>query len=231
MLDRRTLLKLIATGTAFTFIPSSLILAKTKGKRYAMVIDVRKCTGCLSCTVNCTIENCTLPGVFRTEVSQFTIEGEGGASVVSLPHQCNHCDKPSCVTVCPVKATYKRPEDGIVVIDYDKCIHCMACTKACGYGARKPDPTHKNPPEKCNFCIHRVEAGLLPACVESCIGGARFFGDLNDPESEVYQLIKSNKTAVLLNEQGTGPNIYYIGLPEPFEAQKALKVLSTDWQR
>ena len=118
-----------------------------------------------------------------------------------------------------------------MVIDYDKCIHCMNCTKACAYGARKPDPAHKNPPEKCNFCIHRLDEGLLPVCVESCIGGARTFGDLNDENSEVYQLIKNNKPYVLLESAGTKPNIFYIGLPENFEDKKWLQADFKNWQR
>ena len=231
MLDRRTLLKLIASGTAFTAVSPQVVLAKTPGKHYAMVFDVRKCTGCLSCTVNCSIENQTEPGRERTVVNQLSLKNDDGAAMIALPNQCNHCENPTCVKACPVKATYKRPEDGIVVIDYDKCIHCMNCTKACAYGARKPDPAHKNPPEKCNFCIHRLDEGLLPVCVESCIGGARTFGDLNDENSEVYQLIKNNKPYVLLESAGTKPNIFYIGLPENFEDKKWLQADFKNWQR
>lgn len=231
MIERRTLLKLIASGCLFKIVSSEAVLAKTPGKRYAMVFDVRKCTGCLSCTVNCSIENNTEPGRERTVVSQLSFKNAGNISMIALPNQCNHCEEPSCVKVCPVKATYKRPEDGIVVIDYDKCIHCMSCTKACAYGARKADPEHKNPPEKCNFCIHRLQDGLLPVCVESCIGGARYFGDLNDEKSEVHQLIKNNKTYVLLESAGTGPNIYYIGLPEKFSDAQWLFNDTKQWQR
>lgn len=232
MLDRRTLLKLIASGTAFSAVSSQAVLsAKTPGKRYAMVFDVRKCTGCLSCTVNCSIENQTQPGRERTVVTQLSLTSDEGPAVIALPNQCNQCEDPSCVKACPVKATFKRPEDGIVVIDYDRCIHCMNCVKACPYGARKEDPERKNPPEKCNFCIHRLNEGLLPACVESCIGGARYFGDLNDENSVVSQLIKNNKTYVLLESAGTHPNIFYIGLPEKFEDKKWLSADSKEWQR
>lgn len=231
MIDRRTLLKLIASGGAFKLVSSEAVLAKTPGKRYAMVFDVRKCTGCLSCTVNCSIENQTEPGRERTLVSQLTVSNGEKVSMIALPNQCNQCEEPSCVKVCPVKATYKRQEDGIVVIDYDKCIHCMSCTKACPYGARKADPEHKVPPEKCNFCIHRLQDGLLPVCVESCIGGARYFGDLNDESSEVCQLIKNHKTYVLLKSAGTKPNIYYIGLPEKFSDLQWLFNDAKQWQR
>ena len=135
---------MMAAGTAFTLIPSAQLLAKTPGKRYAMVFDVRRCTGCLSCTVSCAMENKTPVGRSRTDVSQVTVTGKSfGSAVLPMPHQCNHCDNPPCVAVCPAKATYKRPEDGIVVIDYNKCIHCQACTKACPYGARKADPEFK----------------------------------------------------------------------------------------
>lgn len=231
LINRRVLLELAAAGTAFTLVPSAQLLAKTPGKRYAMVFDVRKCTGCLSCTVNCSIENNVPEGRARTAVNQWTVVTKNGAAAIGMPNQCNHCDNPPCVQVCPAKATYKREEDGIVVIDYDKCIHCQACVAACPYGARKKDPEFKNPPEKCNFCIHRLKEGLLPACVESCIGGARVFGDLNDPESEVYKLVKENKVYALLAEAGTKPNIFYIGLPEGIDDKAKLELKATDWQR
>lgn len=220
-----------AGGAVFTVVPSAQLLAATPGKRYAMVFDVRRCTGCLSCTVNCSIENNTPAQRARTEVNQMTVKSDRGYAVVAFPHQCNHCKNPPCVKVCPVGATYKRKEDGIVVIDYDKCIHCQACVPACPYGERKIDPERKNPPEKCNFCIHRVEQGLLPACVESCIGKARVFGDLNDPKSKIYKLVKENKVYALLPKFGTEPSIYYIGLSEVFDDKATLELKSTDWQR
>jgi Fe-S-cluster-containing dehydrogenase component len=134
------------------------------------------------------------------------------------------------VKVCPAKATWKREEDGVVVIDYTKCIHCNACVAACPYGARKGDETHRKPPEKCNFCVHRLEQGLLPACVETCIGRARVFGDLNDPKSEVSRLVRENKVYRLGESWGTKPNILYIGLPE-INDREMLRIKSTDWQR
>lgn len=230
-MDRRSLLKLAAGGAVFTWVPSAELLAKTPGKRYAMIFDVRRCTGCLSCTVSCAVENRTEPGRERTEVAQMTVRTKTGEAVVAFPHQCNHCGNPPCVQVCPVKATYKRREDGIVVIDWTKCIHCMACVAACPYGARKADPEKRNPPEKCNFCIHRVEEGLLPACVETCIGKARVFGDLNDPESEVAQLVRDNKVYALLDGLGTKPSIFYIGLPDNLDENTFLELSPTDWQR
>ena len=223
---------MMAGGMTLTFVPSAEILAKTKGKRYGMVFDVRRCTGCLSCTVNCSMENRIGDARRRTTVGQVELRGPtGGEAVISMPRQCNHCSNPPCVQVCPTKATYKSSEDGLVVIDYDRCIHCMNCVPACPYGARQPDSSHKTPPEKCNFCIHRLQAGLLPACVESCIGHARIFGDLNDPTSEIYKVISSSKTYALLTRHGTKPNIFYIGLPDSVKDEVLLKLDSNDWQR
>ncbi|MCI5851803.1 MAG: 4Fe-4S dicluster domain-containing protein [Sutterellaceae bacterium] len=231
MIDRRTLLKLVAGGAAFTLVPSGELLAKTSGKRYAMVFDVRRCTGCLSCTVNCAMEHGIEDGRMRTVVGQVAVKGRSSEAVISMPRQCNHCDNPPCVKACPVKATWKRAEDGIVVIDYDKCIHCMNCVPACPYGARSADPDKKTPPEKCNFCIGRLEAGLLPACVESCIGHARIFGDLNDPKSEISRVVRENRVYALLTKEGTKPNIFYVGLPESIDDRAMLSLDSRDWQR
>lgn len=231
MINRRTLLKVAGTGMTFALVSPSEIFAKTSGKHYVMVFDVRRCTGCISCTVSCTLENKTPVGRNRTDVVQVpVVDAKGNVKTLPLPHQCNQCDNPPCVAVCPVKATYKRPEDGIVVIDYDKCIHCQACTTACPYGARKKDPEMKNPPEKCNFCIHRLEAGLLPACVETCIGHARLIGDVNDPDSEVARILKKEKAYRLLASSGTNPNIYYIGLPQ-VDDKKLLNTSAVAWQR
>ncbi|GIU19937.1 MULTISPECIES: 4Fe-4S dicluster domain-containing protein [unclassified Shewanella] len=231
MLNRRSLLKMAVGTTALTLIPTAKLLAQTPGKRLAMVFDVRRCTGCISCSVSCSIENQVPMGRGRTKVSQCAIEHSEGISTLSVPHQCNHCKNPTCVEVCPAKATYKRPEDGIVVIDYDKCIHCQRCVTACPYGARIKDPKRKAPPEKCNFCIHRLEQGLLPACVETCIGEARIFGDLNDPNSTIAKLVSENDVYGMLPANGNLPNILYIGLPTPSDDKKILKLSPLDWQR
>ncbi|WP_417348947.1 4Fe-4S dicluster domain-containing protein [Ferrimonas sp.] len=231
MLDRRSLLKMAAGSAALTLIPSTSLLAQTQGKRMAMVFDVRRCTGCLSCSVSCSIENQVPEGRARTRVTQSSVETADGVATLAVPNQCNHCEKPSCVEVCPKNATYKRPEDGIVVIDYDKCIHCQRCVKACPYGARRKDPKYKTAPEKCNFCVHRLEQGLLPACVETCIGEARVFGDLNDPNSEVAKLVRDNKVYGMLPESGNLPSILYIGLPQPSDDKKILKLNHLEWQR
>lgn len=233
ILNRRTLLQAVASGTVLMHIPSAQLLAKSKTntKHYVMVVDVRRCTSCLSCTVSCSIENKVPEGRARTAVPHVLAMTNKGCSTLAMPVLCNHCDNPPCVSVCPAKATWKREEDGIVVIDYNKCIHCMQCVPACPYGARKADTTHQNPPEKCNFCIHRVTEGLLPACVETCIGEARVFGDLNDPKSEVYRLVKTNKLYAMLKDANTKPNVLYIGLPDWIDDKAILSMDATQWQR
>ena len=127
-----------------------------------------------------------------------------------LPRLCNHCDDPPCVDVCPVNATWQR-EDGIVVIDQETCIGCKYCIQACPYDMRYINPL-TNTADKCDFCLQRVSKGLKPACVATCIGGARIFGDLNDPDSEVSKLVASEPVQVLKPEFGTEPQVFYINL-------------------
>jgi len=126
-----------------------------------------------------------------------------------LPRLCNHCSKPQCVDVCPTGATWKRKEDGIVVVDPDICIGCKYCLQACPYDARFINPV-TGAADKCDFCQHRVEKGLEPSCVNACIGGARIFGDLNDPSSKISRMIAKNPVTVLRQEMGTEPNVFYI---------------------
>ncbi len=139
---------------------------------------------------------------------------------------CNHCEKPPCVRVCPTKATFKR-KDGIVTMDYHRCIGCRFCMAACPFGARSfnfrdPRPfikeadKNKNYPtrmrgvvEKCNFCVERLHKGLLPACVEKS-DGAMVFGDLNDPDSKVRKLLRHKFAIRRKHELGTYPGVYYI---------------------
>jgi Fe-S-cluster-containing dehydrogenase component len=206
--------------------------------KWGMVIDLRKCVGCETCTVSCKAENRTPPGV---SYNQVFIEEEGtfpNVSRTNIPRPCMHCDKPPCASVCPVRATYKA-DNGIVVQDADRCIGCRYCMVACPYGARTFDfgenydemlgyeevtsPEHgmdrgkrkegKAPVgtvRKCNFCFHRLERGEEPACVETCIGDARYFGDLNDPESTVSKLANSSRAFRLKEEYGTEPRVYYL---------------------
>ena len=190
------------------------------GKRYGMLVDMRKCIGCQSCTVSCSLENQPPVGQFRTTVLQYeVVPDQGQAAMVMLPRLCNHCDNPPCVPVCPVQATFQR-EDGIVLVDNERCVGCAYCVQACPYDARFINHETQTA-DKCTFCEHRLEVGLLPACVESCVGGARIIGDLNDPDSAISRLMAENKAdiKVLKPEMKTDPHVYYIGLPDAFVHQ------------
>ncbi|MFC2005618.1 sulfate reduction electron transfer complex DsrMKJOP subunit DsrO [Chloroflexota bacterium] len=199
--------------------------------RYGMVIDLQRCIGCHACTVACKVEHYTGPGIFWCRVSDDEVGTYPLVSRHFLPKLCMHCQNPPCVEVCPTGASYQR-EDGIVLIDYDKCVGCGYCIVACPYGARYNSREMKGyfgaeltpqeeigynqhqlgVSEKCTFCVHRVEMGEEPACVRVCPTNARIFGDLEDSNSEVSQLIRSKHGFQLLPELGTEPAVYY--LPE-----------------
>lgn len=188
-----------------------------EGARWGMLIDLRKCIGCQACTVSCSLENQPPVGQFRTTVHQYEVTGENGMpEMLMLPRLCNHCDDPPCVPVCPVQATFQR-DDGIVLVDNERCVGCGYCVQACPYDARFINKETQTA-DKCTFCEHRLEVGLLPACVESCVGGARVIGDLNDPDSEISQLMEENldDLKVLKPNMRTDPHVFYIGLPDEF---------------
>ncbi len=210
-------------------------------RRWAMVIDQQKCVGCSACTVACKSENKLPPGVVYRPVLEEEIGNYPNVSRRFTPRPCMQCDNPPCVGVCPVGATYKRP-DGIVEIDYERCIGCRYCITACPYSARTFDSgdyyTKGTPklqayetlpsPEygkkwirtggespvgnvrKCQFCLHRLEAGMLPACTVTCIGSATFFGDANDANSLVSELLARGNSVQLKAEMGTKPKTYYL---------------------
>lgn len=226
---RRGFLKeMLGLGAAMTVIPIKPVNAAIgdqpprrpgmPGKRYGMLVDLRKCIGCQACTVSCSLENQAPIGQFRTTVLQYEVNlpEEDQAAMLSLPRLCNHCDNPPCVPVCPVQATFQR-EDGIVLVDSDRCVGCAYCVQACPYDARFINKETKTA-DKCTFCEHRLEVGLLPACVESCVGGARVIGDLNDPNSEISRRMAENKDKIktLKPDQNTNPYVFYIGLPDEF---------------
>ena len=178
--------------------------------RYAMVIDVRKCIGCHSCSVSCKMENSIAFGAFRSWVN---IDERGDYPRVKrhfLPRLCNHCQNPPCTPGCSVKATFYNEADGRVVINRDRCIGCGYCIEACPYAARFASPT-VHTADKCDFCEHLLAIGEKPACVKNCLGQCRIFGDLDDPNSEVVKLLAENPVQVLRPELGTSPKVYYIG--------------------
>ena len=182
------------------------------GHRWAMVVDLLKCIGCQACTVSCIHENAVPEGSFRTIVSTYEVSDGKTTAMVMLPRLCNHCADAPCIPVCPVGATWQQP-DGIVVVDANTCVGCAYCVQACPYDARFINHATQKA-DKCTFCNHRVAAGLLPACVESCVGGARIFGDLNDPESAVSKIVAKGETKVLKPELGTAPHVFYLGLDD-----------------
>ena len=189
------------------------------GKRYGMLVDIRRCIGCQACTVSCSMENLPPLGQFRTTVLQYEVDTKvQGAppAMVSLPRLCNHCDNPPCVPVCPVQATFQRT-DGVVLVDNERCVGCGYCVQACPYDARFINHETQTA-DKCTFCEHRLEVGLLPACVESCVGGARVIGDLNDASSSAAQMLKDNAADIKVLKPGmaTAPHVFYIGLPDEF---------------
>lgn len=177
--------------------------------RYGMVVDVRKCMGCHTCTVACKTENDVPPGVWRTWVRIIEKGTYPNVTRSFLPVFCNQCENPICLQNCPVMATWQR-EDGIVMVDPHRCIGCKYCIASCPYDVRHVDPYRKIV-RKCHFCYHRLDAGLLPSCVQSCPSNALTIGNLNDPNSEVSKLIAENPVHVLKPEMGTKPRVFYIG--------------------
>jgi Fe-S-cluster-containing dehydrogenase component len=199
-------------------------------KALGLVIDLDTCVGCQACAVNCKEWNTggyAAPltdirpydhdpmGVWFNRVHAFEA-GEGARSrTVHFPRSCLHCAEPACVTVCPTGASYKRPEDGIVLVDESLCIGCKLCSWACPYGAREYDQT-EGVMKKCTLCIDRIyndnlpEIDRTPACVATCPAGARHFGDLGDPESDVSKLVAARGGYDLMPEMGYRPVNKYL---------------------
>lgn len=187
-------------------------VSRTPGMQYIRVLEMRQ-------------------GGFNLETSDHqynppTVPEEGR---FYMPVQCHQCDKPPCTKVCPVEATWKEP-DGVVVVDYNWCIGCRYCEAACPYWARRFNFTAPKLPaeeinpatqylsnrprsvgvmEKCTFCLHRTREGRYPACMEACPTGARAFGNLYDPDSEIRYILKVKRVFVLKEEVGTEPNFFY----------------------
>ncbi|MDP6509635.1 MAG: 4Fe-4S dicluster domain-containing protein [Dehalococcoidia bacterium] len=197
--------------------------------RYVMVIDLKRCIGCYGCQIACKSENATPPGVFWARVLKQEAGKFPNVRRSSLPLLCMHCQDPACQQVCPTGATTKS-DNGIVEVDSDECVGCRYCMMACPYGARYFNAKERsyfgqglneyekvgypNHPTgvvgKCDFCRHRLEKKLEPACVANCMARARYFGDVDDPNSEVSHLIREKRGQQLHPELGTDPSVYYL---------------------
>jgi Fe-S-cluster-containing dehydrogenase component len=175
----------------------------------AFVLDQRACIGCHACTVACKVEHGVELGVFRTWVKYVETGTFPDADRHFSVLRCNQCTDAPCVEICPVTALYKR-EDGIVDFDPDRCIGCKACMNACPYDALYIEP-HSHTAAKCNFCAHRVDQGMQPACEVVCPTDAIISGDLDDPDSPVSRILAVTEHKVRAPEQGTGPNVFYLG--------------------
>jgi len=192
----------------------------------ALVIDLNVCVGCHACVTSCKEWNTSGPagpmgderpygedpsGTFFNRVQTFEV----GTQTVHFPKSCLHCEDPPCVPVCPTGASYKRAEDGIVLVDYDKCIGCKYCAWACPYGVRELDEQQKVM-KKCTLCVDRITDAALPAaerkpaCVLACPTNARLFGDVHDPDSVVSRAIREQGGYALMPEWGTQPANHYL---------------------
>jgi len=214
--------------------------------KLGLVIDLDTCVGCHACVVSCkgwNTENYGAPladedpygadpvGTFLNRVHSYEVQpDEGAAQLVHFPKSCLHCEDAPCVTVCPTGASYKRVEDGIVLVNETDCIGCGLCAWACPYGAREMDVAEKVM-KKCTLCVDRIynenlpEEDRVPACVRTCPAGARHFGDLGDPGSDVSRLVAEREGFDLMPEQGTKPVNKYLP-PRPRDAEPEYDILA-----
>jgi len=228
--------------SAFKFLsPAEVKAAIGDDKvRWGFLVDTTKCVGCGFCVKACKKEN-EIPyaaAVTRTWVERYVITKDDKthadspmgakdgftspkireeeinpddiAKAFFVPKLCNQCETPACVQVCPVGATYQT-QDGVVLIDRKWCIGCGYCIMACPYGVRFFHPKYKVA-DKCNFCYQRITKGMKTACVQACPFGARQMGNLKDKDDPVTQRIMNERVAVLKDEYGTKPQVFYIGL-------------------
>ncbi len=180
--------------------------------KYGFVIDNRKCIGCHACTTACKSEHDVPVGVNRTWVKQVEKGEFPNTRRLFSVMRCNHCTDAPCVEICPTESLYFR-EDGIVDFDKDRCIGCKSCMQACPYDALYIDP-ETSTAAKCNYCAHRVDVGLEPACVNVCPEQAIISGDMEDSTSEIATLLARQQVSVRKQEKGTIPNLFYIDADE-----------------
>jgi len=190
--------------------------------QWGKVIDQTRCIGCHACSTACKSENAVPVGVNRTYVKYVDVGTFPAARRAFQVTRCNQCEHPPCVSACPTSAMYRRP-DGIVDFDKDICIGCKACIAACPYDAIFINPEDHSA-EKCNFCAHRLEVGLEPACVVVCPTEAILIGNLKDPESRVARFVNRDVVAVRRPEKETLPKLFYKGAHQatldPLAAQR-----------
>jgi Fe-S-cluster-containing dehydrogenase component len=199
--------------------------------KLGLVIDLDICVGCHACAVNCKEWNTgghSAPltdfepygadptGVWFNRIHTFEATDDvGNSRTVHFPRSCLHCEDAPCVTVCPTGASYKREEDGIVLVNANTCIGCKLCSWACPYGAREYDQD-EGVMKKCTLCVDKIynenldEESRVPACVSTCPAGARHFGDLGDPDSDVSQLVDARGGYELMPEQNCKPTNRYL---------------------
>lgn len=234
----------IQSSRASSIAETPTAVGSTATTKWAMAVNMKACEekdGCRECIDACHsyhnvpdignveeelkwIWKAPYEKVFPENENEFIESGMRGAEVMLL---CNHCEHPPCIKVCPTRATWKREEDGIVMMDFHRCIGCRYCMAGCPYGARsfnwkdpRPFIKEQNPDfptrtrgvvEKCNFCAKRLSKGLPPACVEACPEKALTFGNLLDPKSEIREILRTHHILRRLPELGTEPNVYYYG--------------------
>ena len=219
-------------------------------KKLGLVIDLDVCVGCHACVVNCKEWNTGGYGAPLSDLDAYGAEPSGSwlnrihtfevtpenapASIVHFPKSCLHCDDAPCVTVCPTGASYKRSEDGIVLVDESKCIGCGLCAWSCPYGAREMDPVEQVM-KKCTLCVDRIyndnlpKVDQIPACVRTCPAEARHFGDFADPHSNVSQMVAERGGVDLMPEQDTKPvNKYLPPRPKTNNNTEASKPASSE---
>ncbi|XGI83676.1 4Fe-4S dicluster domain-containing protein [Halorutilales archaeon Cl-col2-1] len=175
---------------------------------YGFVIDNRKCIGCHACTTACKAEHDVPVGVNRTWVKYIEKGEYPDTKRTFTVHRCNHCDDAPCVEICPVSALFNR-DDGIVDFDKNRCIACKSCTQACPYDALYIDP-ETDTAAKCNYCSHRVDVGLQPSCVNVCPEHAIISGDMENPDSEISDIIEREPVQARKVEKGTEPKLFYV---------------------
>lgn len=199
-------------------------------RKLGLVIDLDICVGCHACVTSCKEWNTagySAPlsdhdpygadpsGAWLNRVHSYELKIDGAERTVHFPRSCLHCEEPDCVTVCPTGASYKRAEDGIVLVNPDTCIGCKLCSWACPYGAREYDHDH-GVMKKCTLCVDRIynetipEEDRVPACVRACPTGARAFGDLGDSDSAVSRSVEARGGFDLMPEFGYGPVNKYL---------------------